>query len=654
MHPGRGKKNRRIVFRNKRSAAYLLVIVFLNKEVDIFFPQFLRKHIFILFMSLLRIEKFLVFNKKICNIITAQQASKKLYMSNEKKKKKEPSNENAIYKRKALGLVLGLIGIFLLLFAVFYVVSRILRPQELSTMLPENTTIAFMQVNINQGNEHVQRFYNSLSEYEVYSPDSITQLADELLGTDFETDIKPWINRQIGIAVLEKSESKGEMDMLLFVETKDKNATIDFMQSRGLKDQEDYVLTEEYNGMDIYRYALSQAYQFTFINNHMVVATNQDALKQVIDSHKGSTKKLVNGASYQKVTQNLPINTLIYTYVDFDKAMEFLKNNDEFMSEKGKDLFAFEPFLKLYKAIGTTVVMENGDLAVQTYTSLDEKYLKGSDLLKFDEKFRANLLSLMPRNVKFYAGGLNLKEQIYRYSELFSAGGEVSYLIFEGMLRAQKNYYLGNEITLEEDIYPLLEGEYAFALSEINGKQAVTILLELSDPVRDKDNIESIADSFIRKSAILAPKVVTVELEDGTKVEEIQTVPEEIIRTVTDYHGYEMNVLKIGNMPWGVYYIIIDTTLVVTTQEEQLQNIIDLMINPGESFKTGSIFNDSIAPVLRTTDEVVFIDLNHFLGTMKEELPDWLPPYLEPFAYLSTGKNYFKDGISTIHYIKVD
>ncbi len=320
------------------------------------------------------------------------------------------TKEKNDYKRKALGLVFGLIGIFLLLFAIFYGISRIFRPQELSTMLPQDSTIAFVQININPGNEHVQHFYNSLSEYEVYRPDSISALADEFLGTDFKTDVEPWIGRQIGVAIVEKSQTKGETDTLLFIETRDKNKTIDFMQSRGLKDQEDYVLSEDYRGVNIYRYALSQTYQFTFVNSHLVVSTSRDALKKVIDSHKGDTKKVAGASIYQKVAQNLPINTLLFTYVDFDKAVEFLKNNNEFMSKKGRDLLAFEPFLKLYKAFGITVIMENENLAVQTYTSINREYLKGEDLLKFNKKFRANLLNLMPRNVKFYAGGLNLKE----------------------------------------------------------------------------------------------------------------------------------------------------------------------------------------------------------------------------------------------------
>jgi hypothetical protein len=569
-----------------------------------------------------------------------------------KSKKTKPPKVN--YKRKAVGLIIGLIGIFLLIFIIFYSISRIFRAEDFARMLPQDTTLGLVQINVNAGHEQVQRFFTSLSDYEIYHPDKLTALVDGMLETDFESDIAPWLNRQVGFAFLEQKESPGEMEIVIFVEVKNKDAAIDFMQSRGLQGQEDYVLSDEYNGKDIYRYALSQAYHFTFINNYMIVAMNDGEIKQIIDSSQGNKIKLADDSSYQKVKQNLPINTLVFTYVNFEKILEFLKENDEFMSEKGRQLLAFEPFLRLYKSFGTSMIMQNGDFAVQTFTLLDEDYLEEGNIISFDTKFRAELLSLMPNDIVFYAGGLNLKEQMHRYGQLFSTGGEVSYLIFEGMIRAQKNHYIGEEITLEEDIYPLLQGEYAFAISKTDDKSAVTIMLELEDPLQDRDKVESIADSFMRKSAILAPKVVEVELEDGTILEEIQTVPEEILRSTEDYHGYEMNILTVGNAPWGIYYIIADNTLVIATQKEQLKRSIDLVIDEQQSLKNSSLFNGTISPVLRNSDEVMFANFNYLFSAINDGSLDWISPYLEPFSYFSAGKNYFNDGISTIQYIKIE
>ncbi|MBA4336917.1 hypothetical protein C0416_04070 [bacterium] len=554
-----------------------------------------------------------------------------------------------IFTRKAVGLVIGLIGVLLLVFIIFAVVSRVFRPQDIAVMLPKDGVVAVMQVSVNSGHEQIQRFYEELNKYELYHPETLKSLLNGALEVDFDKDISPWLNRQVGFALVEKQAEKGQVDVLLFFETKDKNATLEFLKSRGLKTQEDYLLTTNHNGVDIYRYALSQTYNFMFVGKYLVVANNEAVLQSVVDSKA----KLKSNPSYQKVSQNLPINNLFFAYTDAGKLIDVLKNNEGFMSEKGRELLAFEPFLKLYKAFGVTAVMENGNLAVQTFTSLDEEYLSGKELIGFDTKFRSNLLDYASEDVVFYAGGFDLQKQINRYSDLMSAGGEVSYLIFEGVLQSQKDKYLGQEIDLNEDVYPLLQGEYAFLVNKNDQNESVSVILELADPLRDRDKIESIVDSFVRKSAILAPKVVEVELEDGTKMQEIQTVPEEISRSTENYKGYEINVLTVGTNTWGFYYIIIDNVLVISTHQSQIHASIDLFEDSGKSLKNGNVFRESISPVIRTTDEILYFDLGYALNKIGF-MPELFAGYLEPFKSIGSGTNYFKDGISSIHYIKID
>jgi len=561
--------------------------------------------------------------------------------------------DTGIFTRKAIGLVIGFIGMFLLVFVVFYTISRIFRPQDLATMLPKDSTVALVQISTNPHHEQVQRFYEELNDYELYTPNSIKSLIDAVLESDFDEDILPWLDRQIGVSVIEKTGDKGKIDVVLFMETKSKGKTLEFLESRGLKTQEDYLLTDNYEGIDIYRYALSQTYNFMFIDKYLVVANNPDVLRTIVDVNKQYSNQLISNELYQKVTQNLPINTLTFAYVDMGKLIETLKENEGFMSEKGKDLLVFEPFLKLYKAFGLTVIMENGNLAIQTFTLLDKDYLAGEDFINFNTKFRANFLNYISNDMVFYVGGLDFQKQIHRYADIMSAGGEVSYLIFEGMLRSQKNKYFGQEIDLEEDIYPLLQGEYAIAVNKNDKHEALSIIIELADPPKDRDKVESIVDSFVRKSAILAPKIVEVELEDGTTMEEVQTVPEEISRSSEDYHGYEINVLTIGTQDWGVYYIIVDNVLIISTQKDQIHASVDLFINSQNSVKNSDIFKELISPIVRTTDEVIYFDVEYVLKKLNL-MPGFIAGYIEPFKSVGCGKNYFKDGISSIYYIKID
>lgn len=576
--------------------------------------------------------------------------AKKEKAQKKQKKLKDPiKKEN--FKRRLVGLLIGLVGIFLLLFVIFYTVSRVFRPMDFAEMLPKDSTIALMQINVNSSHEQVRRFYNTLNKYEKYHPVSITNMLNETFDFDFDSEVKPWLNRQVGFAIIDKS--KGEYSTLFFVETRDRGAAIDFMKSRGLESQEDYLLDDEYKGEKIYRHALSESFNFITLNNYLILSEDQEALKTILDVTKSSELRLVNNSDYQKVSQNLPITTLAYAYVDIAKLIEFLKQNEEFMSQKGRELLAFEPFLKIYKAYGFTAMIENNNIAIQTFTGIDKGYLEGKDLLNFDSKFKAEFLSMLPGDVKAYAGGLDLTKQFQRYSEIFGVGGEVSYLIFEGALRSLKSDYFGNEIDLEEDLFPLLQKEYLFAVTGDEDDHATTVILGLKDPIRDKDKINNIAESFVRKSAMLAPKVVEVELEDGTKAEEIVTSEESIKKGEEEYHGYLINSLDLGEPNWGIYYILLDDKLIITTKLDSMKQIIDLFIDSSGNFRSTEIFRENLTPVMRTSDELIFFDIQYLVKNFMDEIPEEFGPFLEPFSHISIGKNYFKDGISTINYIKI-
>lgn len=579
-------------------------------------------------------------------------------MANKKSAKNKPSKSNEIYKRKLTGVILGLLGLSLLIFVVFYTVARVFRPEDLSEFLPADSTIALLQLSTDTGQEQVQKFFSALDRHSVYQYENFISLIEDFTDTDFDAGLKPWISRQIGVALIEKPDTKGQFDGLFFAETRDRSEALRFMKGRGLTNQEDYILDDEYRGVKIYRYALSRSYKFSFINSYLVIANNESVLKQTIDVSKGYYPKLSSTKNYQKISQNLPVNNLFFSYFDIQKSIKLLKENEDFMSEKGRELLAFEPFLKIYRAFGLTVVIENDNLALQTFSSLDEDYLGEKSFITFDTKFRANLLEYIPEDTVFYTGGLDLKKQIYKLKDLLGSGGRISNLIFEGMIRAQKNKYLGEEIKLEEDIYPLLEGEYAFSVIEREQQEGVTIVLELQDPINDRSRIEALANSFIRKSAILAPKIVEVELEDGTVSQEIRTTTEEIKRSTIDYKAYEINSLIIGEQPWGVYYIILDNMLIASSKNEFLKESIDLFSDSRDggvaSLRQTDIFREIISPVLRTSDEVMYFDISYIINIINDAVPEYLDPYMQPFVAASTGKNYFKDGISTIHYIKID
>ena len=80
--------------------------------------------------------------------------------------------------------------------------------------------------------------------------------------------------------------------------------------------------------------------------------TTSRFLKSVVDADDKHEKQLISDDLYQKVSQNLPVNYIMFSYVDMGRSREVLKQNEAFMGQKGKELLAFEPFLKLYDSFG--------------------------------------------------------------------------------------------------------------------------------------------------------------------------------------------------------------------------------------------------------------------------------------------------------------
>ena len=83
-------------------------------------------------------------------------------------------------------------------------------------------------------------------------------------------------------------------------------------------------------------------------------------------------------------------------------------------------------------------------------------------------------------------------------------------------------------------------------------------------------------------------------------------------------------------------------------------DIQNLFIDPNKSMKESDLFLKIISPVIRTSDEVIFADISYLIDNFGGDLPDETLLYLQPFKHFAAGKNYFKDGIFSTHYIKID
>jgi len=559
----------------------------------------------------------------------------------------------AAHRQKIRGGILALIGIFSLGFIGWFLFGKMFRPQYIAEILPASQTLAVVEINTDGSAPQPQQFYELMSKYPVYGKDGLVKLLTYLLPLDFTKDVEPWLGRRVGMALV-KGAQAGQMDRIYFVESRDHDMTLKFMQSRTLQAANEEMTSRDFKGYKVYGYPVSHLFEFTFINNYLVLAESGTAMENLLTDISAGGQKLADDTDYAKASNNLAQGGLIFAYADFRQLYDTLSLNQDFMTRKGQDFTAFKPFLSVFKSAGMTVFADKGRFTLQSFTNLDKDVLKDGEYITFSEKYEGKLLSICSEEPVLLAGGHDLNKEINRIQELFSGGTNTSNMVFEGLLEAQKQIYLGKDISLQDDVYPLLSGEYLFTVDNSLEKPQLSLILEMTDKGRDLPRFEKIVTAFKNTSGIFTPKVQTVTLPDGTTGQEIVASPEQVESFNENYEDVVLNTLMLGNTGWNIYYTSVGNDILLSTNKDLMKDMIDRAEGrmPTSLVKT-PFYTNVLEPAMRTADEIFNIKMGALTEAMGLNDNENLKPYLLPFANLAVSKNYFTDGISTTYYLQV-
>ncbi len=617
------------------------------------------------------------------------------YMSRKTKKKtlestkKTDKNATAAHAKNKTALIAGIVkkipkisttpsfpsflskiqaGLFLiasiafLLFAGFFLFEKIFRPQSLDNFLPADNTVAFLEINIDKNAQQVKNFLQVMKNHVAYQPASLMETINRFVSVDYARDLEPWLGRKLGLALIKPVDGAMAMKPVVFVEMKKIDKTISFLKNHVFSGTGDELISESYKGFSLYRYKMSQNFNVLFLSNYAIFAENDILLKQIVDSQLKPSGKLKNNALYQKIVNNLPQGALGFCFVNNGKFFNSFLASPIFQSQKVKDIVALEPFLKIFQASGFVLFTKEKNLGIQSFTSINRNELHGLSYLTFNDKYKYKLLSLADENPVFLAGGHDLYKELQRMQEVFQAGTKASSLIFDGLLKAQKQKYFGKDVSLNDDFYPLLKNEYLFTIDNNLEKPVVSVFLELGDKTNDIARFEKIVSAFIKTGAIFSPLIQQITLADGTKGEEIIANMEEITRSSQNYENININTLKLGNLPWSINYAFLDKTLVVSTNLETLKNVIDRAgkdrVPTGRDrsvhdFTKTNYFRAQLQSILGSADEFFHLKIGAVTDTFGLNQNPALKDFLAPFTSLSVAKNYFDDGVSTIYLIDV-
>lgn len=563
----------------------------------------------------------------------------------EKTAKLTPANS-----RKIKGVVLLLISICALIFVGVLIFQKIFRAQPLAELLPADATVGLLEVNIDGDSSQVQQFYKALASYPLYQKAELIGLLNVVLPETYQ-DISPWIGRKAGFAMVESSTPDGKLNPILMVEVKDANAAIGFFKTRLMQQSRVELLQENLHGYTLYHY---ESINFTFFNKYLVLTSGYDLLKDFVNEKSNSNLNLADEVNYRKVANNLPLNGLAFGYINIPKFFEVLLKNPVFMSRKIQDFNNLQPFLKIFSAAGMTVFAENKEFHIQTFSSINRAELNGSTYLTYSDKYAGKLLELAAENPIMVIGGHDINKELSRMEDLFKAGTKANSVIVQGLLEYQKEKYLGKDISLTDDIFPLLKGEYLVTAQKSFDQPEVNFYLELNDKNSDLLRVEKIVNAFVKMSAIFEPKVQDVTLPDGTKGQEIVASPEQITRSDSVYNGVNISSLAIGDKGFGIHYTALGNVLAVSTSLESLQQSIDRSLGKNNTnLKNSALYKNTIQPIAGTADQINELNLGAIFAAFGLNNNKVLSPYLAPFGTISSAKNFFDDGIADLYLVKV-
>ncbi len=587
---------------------------------------------------------------------TKKSVTKKVKPPKKEKNQKEAKSEKRVNNQKLKGALLVLIGALLLLGAGKLLYERLIRPTNLSHYLPQEDTFAFFEVDIS--NPASSELYEHLSKYPVYQKENLISQINAFLNVDYQQQIEPWLGRQIGIGLLKKTspavasfEANDSISPVAFIEVKNFNQALNFLQSQKLADGKDALQITEFEGESLYQYTTGQEIYIAFLDDYMVAGLEPGIVKSIITSAKNGEDTLNDSEKYQKIASNLPSQNIAFGYFDVKELTDFILNSPNLVAKNGFILTTFEPFLSVFDAEGFTLTYDNQNLQMQTFTSMNKQLLEGKEFLTFKEKYNADLAEFASDDAIVVWGGMNLEKQLKRIADILGKGNEASMTIFEGLLEAQKNIYFGQDVSLDQDIYPLINKEFLLAIYDAETPQ-MQLVLSLDDEANSADKVRKIVDGFVKENAVFKPEVREVKLEDGTVGQEIVGVPEEIITDESEFKGQKIFNITLGSKSWGIHWFVKDSKLFLATQRDLIEKMID---GPQNSLASSELFDSNIKPILRHADEVSYLNLQkflpHFWPTVEDGGSSIMELYTDPFKAISSGKNYFDDGISTIHNI---
>lgn len=557
------------------------------------------------------------------------------------KKEKALKSPRKVNKRKLFGGILATIMLAILISVGYLLFQKAFKAQPIAKLLPTDSTVALIEINANFEHNQLLKTFNLLKNHPEFSKEKLIEQVEKYFSVNYTNDLKPWIGRQIGMAVL-NSKSDGKIAKIYFAEVLDQQNALNFFGR--------YHPTENvYANKKTFK--VDGPFYLTYIDDYLVFSETEQDIYDLIDFQSNKNEKLYNSPKYRKIDNNLPLNRTAFLYLDSGKINSGFLKQFPFINSQGLSAEVLYPILKLFDAEGVCLIAMEDAFSLQSFISLGGDTSKNSEYLSLNGKYKGNLAQYLPPDTLAFWGGENIEHQIKRFTEIIGGGKATNTALVDKVLQNYAKQYFGDNLSFKDEILPLFSNEFSISIEPIANKNVYKLMLKLDNPETQISKLHEIANQFATVAGVFDPKVVEHKLPDGTISKEIVATPEEILKNESTYQDFTIYELQMGKQGWGIYYTVLDDVVIIATDLVSVKNSIDIAKNKLAGLKSTSYFASSLEPVLKSSDEITYFNLEKILPIIFKEKD--LPDYLKIISTFSSGRNYFNDGVVTINYVHI-
>ncbi|RMF29681.1 MAG: DUF3352 domain-containing protein [Chloroflexi bacterium] len=440
---------------------------------------------------------------------------------------------------------------------------------------------------------------------------------------DYETDIEPWLGPEAAVAVTGVNlVSSGEPSFLIAVATRDPEASDRFLDKA--REQEGGVFQEEtYQGVTLYikqvEGEMEQPLTYATFNHFVVFASDDETMKDAIDAWKGK-RSLAQDETFIKTQGSLPMERVGFVYLDYSQVIGLAKmvmlSGMAGPSTPGMDqmLEQAEALQAMALSLGFTPSGVRMDMvAVYDPAKLPEEALQAGPSSN-------KLLDRAPADTILYIPGMNLGTSMQTGLDMVRQSDPSTAEELDNALQMLREQ-LG--LDLEEELFPLLDGEFALVLfpdpQGLMGMPDVPLGMTLITEVSDEGKMTDVLG-----------KLETILAAGG----EVEIRQEQV-------GGRDVTFLYEPTGSPVLGFVVADGFFILSTSTDGMKTALE----GGEVLSQAALFKAATAPLPKPNGGYFYFNLQEAIDTLEktmgpadlEDFTQEVKPFLKPLKAIAAA-----------------